>query len=119
MPERKKRLRAERSGISQRDIEALRGAIEQGYPWLYHNVDRIFYPSTLESRLEILLAYLTGIGTMAVWCDPSTENHPSKATIAAVKKLLKADIRAGEKKFKKIFAGERYTDDDFRYIRPG
>jgi hypothetical protein len=119
MPIRSKRPQAQRSDISQRDIESLREAIRLGYPWIYHHVDNVYRPSTLEFRLELLLSYATGIGSMAVWTDPTSERHPSKETVAAVKKLLKADIRDAEKRFRKVFVGERYTDDDFRYTREG
>jgi hypothetical protein len=119
VPVRSKRPQAQRSGISQRDIESLREAICLGYPWLYHHADNMYRPSTLDFRLEILLAYVTGIGTLAVWTGHTTEDHPSKETVVAVKKLLKPDIRAAETKFKNVFTGERYSDDDFRYIRPG
>jgi hypothetical protein len=116
---RKAITRTKSDAITDRELGELSKAIGLGFPWIYHHVDNVYRPSTLNTRLEILLAYVTGIGTMAVWGDPTTEHHPSKETVAAVKKLLKSDIRAAEKKFKKVFTGERYSDDDFRYTREG
>jgi hypothetical protein len=113
MPVRQKRSQAQRVDVSPRDIAALRQAIQRGFPWECHRADRKFVPLTLETRLEFLLCYATGIATPIIWI-PTDKEPPSEETVLAVREMLNPDICAAEKKYRSIFVGERYQ---FRYAK--
>ena len=102
--------------VSNGEIQQLRDAISQGYPWICEIDDGVYHPAVLNAKLNILLSYLTNIPCLEIHCvgDP----HPSPETIAAVKAQLKEDIGSAEQRFKK-FKIERWRDEDFRRVNPG
>lgn len=101
MPVRKKRPQAQRINVSSREIEQLRKAIQDGYPWMLHHTDRMFRQTGLDIRANILLSYVTRISAGVAPFLPG-ENHPSKKTVLAVREQLKDDIAAAEKKYKSM-----------------
>jgi hypothetical protein len=116
MPKRKTKQRA--AAVSPREIEALRRAIMDGYPWaLRIKGDDKFRQTGLSLRLNILLSYITGIAAGA-GVFLSGGEHPSRETVAAVKAELKDDIENAEKRFKGSFVGKRHADSFFRDINP-
>jgi hypothetical protein len=105
-----RRLRIARRGIvTSKDIEALRGALKLGWPWIFHHIDgRYRRADLLTTEQNILLSYVTGISCgPAVYCGGG--DHPSKATVKAVRAELKDDIAEAEKQFEGIFRGERHS----------
>jgi hypothetical protein len=116
MPKRKTKQRA--AAVSPREIEALRRAIQAGFPWaLRVKGDDTFRTTGLSIRLNILLSYVTGIAAGACVFLSGGE-HPSRETVAAVKAELKGDIANAEKRFKGIFVGKRHADSFFRDTNP-
>ena len=116
MPKRKTKQRA--AAVSPREIEALRRAIMDGYPWaLRIKGDDTYRQTGLNFRLNILLSYVTGIAAgPGVFCAGG--EHPSRKTVAAVKAELKDEIDEAEKRFKGIFIGKRHRDSFFREQNP-
>src|SRR5918996_651297 len=99
MPVRRTRARS-RTTISPHDIEALRGAIRDGWPWRFH-IDPVYHPDPLNTELSILLAYITGVHpSCAVYLGGG--DHPSRKTVKAVKAELQADIAEGEAKARQL-----------------
>ena len=115
MPLRRKRTRS--GNISPHDIEALRGAIHEGYPWILHSTDNVFRVTGLTTMQNILLSYATGIAAGAA-IFLSGEDHPSKEAVAAVKAELKSEIAEAEARCKSIFIRERHRDGYFRDVGP-
>lgn len=113
MPRRKTRTRS--AGMSQHDIEALRRAINEGYPWILHTADTSRRVTGLTIGQSILLSHVTGI-TAGAAIFLSGEDHPSKETVAAVKAELKTEIAEAEARYKSIFIGERHSDGFFRHV---
>lgn len=114
MPRRKTRPRS--AGMSQHDIEVLRNAIREGFPWLLHTADKTRRVTGLTIRQNIVLTYVTGI-LAGAGVFLSGEDHPSKETVAAVKAELKNEIAEAEARYKSIFIGQRHSD--FRHVVPG
>ena len=116
MPRRKLRTRTT-TNVSPREIEALRRAINEGYPWLLHTKDNVYRRTGLNIRLNILLSYVTGISAgPCVYLGG--EDHPTKETVAAVKTELMDDIAEAEARFKSVFTGKRRPDSFFRHTNP-
>lgn len=115
MAKRKTKPRSNDS-VSPHEIEKLRNSIREGYPWVCHHADNQYRQSRLGARLDILLSYCTGIGSLSVF--GTGYDHPSRQTVKAVKAQLKPDIAEAERRFKDVFRGERYTDADFRQVFP-
>jgi hypothetical protein len=113
MPLRK--IRARNSSVTSQEVESLRRAITDGYPWLLHTQNNVHRRTGLSLRLNILLSYVTGIVAGAgVFLD---EEHPSQETIANIKAELQADIDEAEERFKNTFTGKRRSDSFFRHMR--
>lgn len=113
MPVRKKTSR-DQSGITQRDVDLLRKAIKDGYPWICHESD-MFVPSPVDDRLEIMLSYATGIFTLSVGYEPDA--HPAPATVKFLKKVLADVLHAAEKKWSHLKI-ERWSAKDLRQRSP-
>ena len=101
--------------MSQHDIEALRRAINEGYPWILHTADKTRRVTGLTIRQNIVLTYVTGI-LAGAGVFLSGEDHPSKETVAAVKAELKTEIAEAEARYESIFIGNRYYDGFFRHV---
>jgi hypothetical protein len=116
MPRRK--LTVRNRNLSQIDIEALRQAIREGWPWITETADNRFRENfNLTIRQSIVLSYITGIaGSCAVYL--AGEDHPSRETVAAVKAELNEDIAEAEKRFGPQFVGKRHSDSFFRCLKP-
>jgi hypothetical protein len=114
MPKRKTATRSQGS-VTPAEIEMLRRAIAEGFPWIC-NVDDEYRKPILNSRLNILLSYCTNISCLEVFC--SGYSHPSPETVKAVRAALQADINEAERRFES-FDIERWSDADFRSTNPG
>jgi hypothetical protein len=112
MPRRKKVLR--NRSVSSHDIEMLRRAIAEGYPWILHQADNLYRHTGLTIQQNILLSYVTGIAA-GVGVFLAGEDHPSKETVLAVRAELQADIDEAEERYKAVFTGERRHDKFFRH----
>ena len=115
MPKRKAAPRSR--SVNQRDVELLRGAIQNGFPWLLHTDNKTFRQTGLSIQQNILLSYVTGIAAGA-GVFLAGENHPSRETVAAVKEELKADIAEAERRYGRVFTGTRHKDNFFRFQNP-
>ena len=113
MPKRKTATRSQGS-VTAAEIEMLRRAIIDGYPWaLRIKNDDTYRQTGLNFRLNILLSYVTGIAAgPGVFCAGG--EHPSRETVAAVKAELQDEIDEAEKRFKGLFIGKRHRDSFFR-----
>jgi len=116
MPKRKTTTVREHGSVTPREIEQLREAIAQGFPWVSNHVDNMYRQSGLPARLDILLSYVTGLGCLSIF--GSGYDHPSKQTVKAVKAELQSDIDAAEKRYASVCVGERFSDADFRQQFP-
>jgi hypothetical protein len=114
---RKQIVRSHGGSVSAHDIEALRRAIQAGFPWLLHTEDRTYRRSGLTLAQGVLLSYITGIAAGAA-VFLAGNPHPSRKTVASVKGELKDEIAEAEKRFKSIFKGQRRSYDFFRYEGP-
>jgi len=114
MPKRKTATRSQGS-VTPAEIEMLRRAIAEGFPWIC-NVAGEYRKPILNPRLSILLSYCTNISCLAIFC--AGYSHPSRETIKAVKAALQADINEAERRFASLDI-ERWSDADFRYTNPG
>jgi hypothetical protein len=116
MPRRKRTARSQ--VLNNRDVETLRRAIQDGYPWILHTESREYRRTGLSIPLSILLSYVTGISAgVAVFLGG--EEHPTREVVTAVRAELKNDIAAAEERYKKIFTGKRHPESFFRYRSPG
>ena len=114
MPKRKTATKSQGS-VTAADIETLRRAIAEGFPWIC-KIDDVYRKPILNSRLNILLSYCTNIPCLEIFC--AGYSHPSSETVKAVTAALQADINEAERRFAS-FDIERWTDADFRSTNPG
>lgn len=109
MPVRKKTQR-DQSGITQRDVELLKRTINDGYPWVMHAGNECV-SSPVDDRLDILLAHLSGVFTLAAGYP--ADAHPSKQTVKAVRKELADELAEAERKWGKLVPrSERWGWED-------
>ena len=117
MPKRKAAARSRT--LNQRDVELLREAIRNGFPWLLHTADDPFRSrrTGLTIQQNILLSHVTGI-TAGAGVFLSGEDHPTEETVAAVKAELQADIAEAERRYGQMFTGTQHKDGFFRFQNP-
>jgi hypothetical protein len=114
MPRRMTRNRS--SAISGRDIELLRGAILEGWPWRLKE-DDIYCAIPLDEKLQIILSHLTGVFTLP--CGFPTDPHPSDETVAFLQNELAADLKQAEKQWGALVPRkDRWHSDDLRERNP-
>jgi hypothetical protein len=114
MPRRMIRNRS--SAISARDIELLRNAIREGWPWRLHE-DGMFRTIPLDEKLQIILSHLTGVFTLASGFP--TDPHPSDETVAFLRSELGADLKQAEKQWGRLVPKkDRWRSKDLRERNP-
>jgi len=102
--------------ISSRDVELLRAAIREGWPWVQHEGET-YRSIPLDDKLQILIAHLSGVFTLA--CGFPADPHPSDDTIASLRKALRADLKKAEKQWGHLVPEEeRWHSDDLRARNP-
>ena len=112
MPVRSKRPQAERGGVSPREIKLLRSAINEGWPWRFHESD-IYQNIPVNDRLQICLSHVTGVYTLA--CGFPADPHPSDETVAYLRSELATDLKQAEKKWGKLVPkADRCNSKDLR-----
>jgi hypothetical protein len=109
MPRRKEKTRISK-GVSPHDIEALRNALREGWPWRLHE-DETFRQVPLDTRLQIMISHLTGIFTIA--CGFPSDPHPSDETVSYLRSQLAVELDEGEKRWGGL-ALERWRSKDLR-----
>jgi len=116
MPVRSKRPQADRSSVSSREIKLLRSAINEGWPWRFHESDT-YQNIPLDARLQICLSHVTGVYTLA--CGFPADPHPSDETVKFLRSELAADLKQAEKKWGKLVPkADRYSSKDLRRRNP-
>jgi hypothetical protein len=114
MPRRMNRKRS--SAISDRDIELLRNAILEGWPWRLKE-DEMYRSIPLDEKLQIILSHLTGVFTLP--CGFPTDPHPSDETVASLRSELAADLKQAEKQWGALVPRkDRWHSDDLRARTP-
>jgi hypothetical protein len=98
--------------ISGRDVELLRAAIREGWPWRFFESDT-YQNIPLDARLQICLSHVTQVYTLA--CGFPADPHPSDETVAYLRSELATDLKQAEKKWGKLVPKEfRCNSKDLR-----
>jgi hypothetical protein len=114
MPLRRKRTRS--GNISPHDIEALRNALREGWPWRAHDPEK-FRNIPLDSRLQIVLSHLTGVFTLP--CGFPSDPHPSDETVSNLWSELKTELDQGYKEWGHLVPKrDRWSSKDLRMTTP-
>ena len=90
MPRRRVKTRG--GGIGQHDIQALRDALLEGWPWRGRDPEK-FCNIPLDGRLQIMLSHLTGVFTLP--CGFPSDPHPSDETVSYLRSELKPELDHG------------------------
>jgi hypothetical protein len=102
--------------ISGRDVELLRAAIREGWPWRFFESDS-YQNIPLDARLQICLSHVTGCYTLAAGYP--SDPHPADETVAYLRNELAADLKQAEKKWGKLVPkADRYSSKDLRRRNP-
>jgi hypothetical protein len=104
------------SNINDRDIESLRAAIREGWPWRFYESDK-YQSVPLPEKLQICASHLTGVWTIS--CAFPTDPHPSDETVAFLRSELAADLKQAEKQWGALVPRkDRWHPDDLRERHP-